>query len=105
MLKQVLKDGSHVPVAPWSRVLAEGQRRTWTPREKEAYAIVKALRKWAGYIALQPVTVCTNHQNLQSWHKEHLDDPSGPATHRATWHETLAKFDLTMFTSQERGTP
>ena len=28
-------------------------------REKEAYAIVMALRKWAGYIALHPVTVCT----------------------------------------------
>ena len=44
-------------MAFWSRVLAEGQRRTWTPREKEAYAIVMALRKWAGYIALHPVTV------------------------------------------------
>ena len=48
-LEQVLDDGRHVPVAFWSRVLAESQRRTWTPREKEAYAIVMALRKWAGY--------------------------------------------------------
>ena len=79
-----------------SRVLAEGQRRTWTPREKEAYAIVMALRKWAGHIALHPVTVCTDHQSLQSWHKEHVDIPSGPASRRARWHETLAKFDLTV---------
>ena len=35
VLEQVLDDG----------VLAGGQRRTWTPREKEAYAIVMALRK------------------------------------------------------------
>ena len=42
-------------MAFWSRVLAEGHRRTSTPREKEAYAIVMALRKWAGYIALHPV--------------------------------------------------
>ena len=83
-------------MAFWSRVLAEGQRRTWTPREMEAYAIVMALRKWAGYIALHPVTVCTDHQSLQSWHKEHVDTPSGPASRRATWHETLAKFDLTV---------
>ena len=62
-------------MAFWSRVLAEGQRRTWTPREKEAYAIVMALREWAGYIALHPVTVCTDHQSLQSWHKEHVDTP------------------------------
>ena len=54
-----------------------------------------ALRKWAGYIALHPVTVCTDHQSLQSWHGEHVDTPSGPAPRRARWHETLAKFDLT----------
>ena len=34
VLEQVLDDGRHVPVAFWSRVLAEGQRRTWTPRGK-----------------------------------------------------------------------
>ena len=80
VLEQVLDDRRHVPVAFWSRVLVEGQRRTWTPREKKAYAIVMALRKWAGYIALHPVTVCTDHQSLQSWHKEHVDTPSGPAS-------------------------
>ena len=96
VLEHVLDDGRHVPVAFWSRVLAEGQRRTWTPREEEAYAIVMALRKWAGYIALHPVIVCTDHVSLQSWHKEHMDTPSGPASRRARWHETLAKFDLTV---------
>ena len=96
VLEQVLDDGRHVPEAFWSRVLAEGQRRTWKPQEKEAYAIVMALRKWAGYIALHPVTVCTDHQSLQSWHKEHVDTLSGPASRRARWHETLAKFDLTV---------
>ena len=55
-----------------------------------------ALRKWAGYIALHPVTVCTDYQSLQSWDKEHVDTPSGPASRRARWHETLAKFDLTV---------
>ena len=69
---------------------------SYSPREKEAYAIVMALRKWAGYIALHPVTVCTHHQSLQSWHKEHVDTLSGPASRRARWHETLAKFDLTV---------
>ena len=96
VLEQVLDDGRQVPVAFWSRVLAEGQRRTWTPREKEAYAVVMALRKWAGYIALHPVTVCTDNQSLQSCHKEHVDTPSGLASRWARWHETLAKFDLTV---------
>ena len=83
VLEQVRDDGTHVPVAFWSRILAEGQRRTWTAREKETYAIVCALRKWSGHIGLQPVLVCTDHQSLQSWHKEHVDTPSGPAARRA----------------------
>ena len=57
---------------------------------------VMALRKWAGYMALHPVTVCIEHQSLQSWHKEHVDTPSCPASRRARWHETLAKYDLTI---------
>ena len=40
VLEQVRDDRFHVPVAFWSRILAEGQRRTWTAREKETYAIV-----------------------------------------------------------------
>ena len=94
ILEQVLDNGRHVPAFFWSRLLAEGQRRTWTPRETEAHAIVMALRKRARYIALHQVTVCTNHQTLQFRHKEHVGTPAGAASRRARWHETLAKFDL-----------
>ena len=45
---------------------------------------------------LQPVVVCTDPQSLQSWHKEHVDTPSRPAARRARWHETFAKFDLSV---------
>ena len=38
------------------------------------------------------MVVYTAHQSLQSWHKEHVDTPSGPAARRARWHETFAKF-------------
>ena len=48
VLEQIRDDRSHVPVAFWSRILAEGQRRTWTAREKETYAIVCALKKVVG---------------------------------------------------------
>ena len=96
VLEQVPDNRRHVPVAFWRRVLTEGHRRTWTSRKKEAYAIVMALRNWAGYIAVHPATVCTDHQSLQSWHKEHVDTPSGTARRRARWHETLAKFFLTV---------
>ena len=40
VLKQVQEDGSHVPVAFSSRVLAEGQRRTWTAGVKGTYAVI-----------------------------------------------------------------
>ena len=96
VLEQIRDDRSHAPVAFWSPILAEGQRRTSTAREKETYAIVCALRKWSGHIGLQPVVVCTDHQSLQSWHKEHVDTPSGPAARRARWHETVTKFDLSV---------
>ena len=43
-----------------------------------------------------PTYLCTDHQSLQSWHKEHVDTPSGPAARRARWHETFAKFDLSV---------
>jgi hypothetical protein len=42
-----------VPVALFSRKLG-GSQLNWTPREKETYAIVLALEKWASWIGLQP---------------------------------------------------
>ena len=75
-MEQVPEICSHVPVAFWSRVLAEALRRTWTAREKETYAIICALRKWSGHIGLQPIVVCTDHQSLQSWRTEHIHTPS-----------------------------
>ena len=66
VLEQVREDGNQVPVTVWSRVLAAGEQRTWAPREKKSYTIVCALRKWAGHIGLQTVTVCNEHQVLQS---------------------------------------
>ena len=76
--------------------MAEGQRRTWTEREKETYTIICVLRKCSGHIGLQFIVVCSDHQSLQSPHKEPVDIPSGPAARRAWWHKTLAKFDLSV---------
>jgi acetyl esterase/lipase len=82
-----------VPVGFFSRKLT-GSQLNWTPREKETYAIVAALRKWAGHIGFQPVVVATDHRSLQNWVTEHVDTPSGPRGRRARWHETLSQFDL-----------
>ena len=82
-----------VPVGFFSRKLSKSQLN-WTPREKETYAVVSALRKWAGWIGLQPVLITTDHKSLEDWVHEKMDTPSGPGGRRARWHETLSKFDL-----------
>ena len=46
----------------------------------------------SGHIGLQPILVCTDHQSLQSWHKEHVNTALGPAARRTQWHGTLAQF-------------
>ena len=84
-----------VPVGFFSRKLCKSQLN-WTPREKETYAIVSALQKWAGWIGLQPVTVLTDHKSLEHWVEEKRDTPSGPSGRRGRWHELLSKFDLTI---------
>ena len=81
------------PVGFFSRKLGKSQLN-WTPREKETYAVVSALRKWSGLIGLHPVLVTTDHKSLEDWVNERIDTPSGPAARRARWHETLSKFDL-----------
>ena len=58
--------GKIAPVAFYSRKLG-GSQLNWTPREKECYAIVCCLRKWAGWIGFQPVIIMTDHMSLEEW--------------------------------------
>ena len=30
-----------------------------------------------GILVCNPLFLCTDHQSLQGWHKEHVDTPSG----------------------------
>ena len=89
------REGRLVPVAFFSRKLA-GSQRNWTPREKETYAVVVALRKWAGWIGFQPVVVKTDHRSLEDWVTEHVDKSSGPAGQKGRWHETLSRLDMSV---------
>ena len=86
-------NGQWVPVAFYSGNFA-GSILNWSIREKEAYAIVASLRKWAGTIGFQPVMILTDHQALEDWVTENVDTPSGPRGRKARWHETLSQFDL-----------
>ena len=73
--------------------MAKGQHN-WSRREKEAYAIIGALVKWAGWIGLLHVDVITDHQSLERWHTENVNTPWGPSGRRGRWHELLSKFNL-----------
>ena len=84
-----------VPVSFFSRKLTASQLN-WSPREKEAYAIVASLVKWAGWIGTSPITVVTDHKSLESWVQEYVETPSGPTGRRARWHEIFSQFNLTI---------
>ena len=77
-----------------SRKLSPGQAQKWIVREKEAYAIVCALKKWASWIGLQPVLILSDHKSLEEWANEHLDKPTGPTGRQARWHLLLSHFKV-----------
>ena len=60
-----------VPVCFYSRKLTKSQLN-WPAREKETYAIVAGLWKWAGWIGTPPVEVVTDHNSLEDWAQENV---------------------------------
>ena len=90
-----LKPGSTKPVAFMSRKLTPGQASKWDTRDKEAYAVVSALEKWASYIGYNPIIILTDHKALESWWKENIDLATGPAApRRLRWHAKMNLFQL-----------
>ena len=92
-IEQVNDEGHHHPLAFTSRKLTTRQQN-WSPREREAYAILCALRRYEGWILGHRVEVLTDHKSLESWMTEHVDTPGGPTGRRGCWHETLSRFYL-----------
>ena len=66
-----------------SKKLTESQMKTWDIRDKECYAIISALEKWAGWIGLQPVVILVDHKALETWTTEVLETHSGISGRRA----------------------
>ena len=64
--------GKHFPATFWSQKLTGTQKKS-TPREKEAYAIVAALRKYETWVGNNPVSVITHHKSPDVWLSEHFD--------------------------------
>jgi hypothetical protein len=90
-----LRPGASVPVAFMSRKLTEGQRLRWDVRDKETYAVVAALDKWAGFLLDNEILVLTDHRSLESWYKEYVAGV-GPQGRRARWHAKLNEFRITV---------
>ena len=82
------------PVAFFSKKLTPGQRDKWCIHEKEMYAIIMMLRKYAGWVGSQPVLVVTDHSSLTKWMTEVLATPTGPTGRQARWHQLMAHFDV-----------
>ena len=91
---EILAGAKTKPCAFFSRKLTAGQAKRWPVEEKETYAVVCALEKYASVIGLQPVLILTDHRTLESWQKRAMDTPSGMSGRRARWHERLSRFDL-----------
>ena len=64
VLEQQTAAGEWRPCSLHSPKLTETQVR-WDVREKEAYAIIRALTKWQQYIGTSPVDVLSDHRTLE----------------------------------------
>lgn len=73
ILSQQFPDGDHV-IGYYSYTLKD-KERGWSTTEREAYAIIKALRTFRPIIAGSEFTVVTDHQALRYLHN--MKDPHG----------------------------
>jgi len=87
ILSQYLGKRSH-PVAFHSRKLNDAERN-YKIQDKELWAILEAFREWKHYLlgADEPVTVYTDHQNLQYFLTTKVWSPR-----QIRWAEWLANF-------------
>ena len=81
------------PLAFFSRKLASSQLN-WPTRQKECYAIVVSLKRWAHYLRMATIICQTDHETIQGWHREAVDTVDGPSGRQARWHELFSKFRI-----------
>lgn len=78
------------PVAYESKKLTPAQLN-YAVHEKEAFAIVNALRVWRCYLEGQKFTVVTDHQSLK-----YLQTQPNLSRRQARWMEELSQYDFTI---------
>jgi len=99
VLSQHNSVGELRPVAFFSRKLqgenGKGQTR-WSIREKETYAIVLILQKFRSWVAssLVRIMVLPDHESLQHWYTEDLNEVMSSVGRRCRWHEFLSQSKL-----------
>ena len=87
ILTQVDASGRNRPVEYASKALNETEMR-WNTREREAYAIVFCVRRWAKYLGTKPFTVVSDHESLSFlWGSE--------SRKLERWAAYLSPFDMT----------
>ena len=99
VLSQEDSENNLRPVAFFSRKLegSTGKGQVgWSIREKESYAIVLMLKEFRSWVISSQVKikVLTDHQSLQHWHTEDLNNMIGSVAMRGRWHEFLSQFNL-----------
>jgi len=76
------------PVAYLSRALIPAEKK-YATHEKEALAIVYAIKQWRAYLSGRHFVVWTDHHSLQ-----HLQKQPNLTGRQARWMESLAEFDF-----------
>ncbi|QRV81773.1 Retrotransposable element Tf2 protein [Ceratobasidium sp. AG-Ba] len=90
ILSQRGEDGYLHPVAYLSKSYNDAQRN-YDTANKELLAIVESLKHWRIYLegTILPVTVFTNHRNLERWKNAETFN-----RRHARWHMELASFNF-----------
>ena len=90
-----MEDGAELPIAFTSRTLASAEKR-YSQLEKEALAIIFALRKFHDYIYGHHFTLFSDHKPLQYLLNESKPLPAMASSRIQHWAITLAAYSYTI---------
>ncbi|KAJ8381562.1 hypothetical protein SKAU_G00023400 [Synaphobranchus kaupii] len=95
VLSHVMEDGTERPITFASRSLAPAERN-YSQLEKEALAIIFAVKRFHHYIYGHHFTICTDHKPLMSLFNEDKAVPPIASGRIQRWALTLAAYEYTI---------